>query len=657
MIDYLTQTTLLRLLAVLALVLAPHVVHLPIWESLLLAAVMTWRALISLRQWRLPSAWLKSLIAFACFAAVYFNFNSISGLTAGTALLSVMAVLKLLEMRARRDVMIVVLLMYFILITHFLFSQEIWTIAYLLVSAVCITALLMDCNHAGESLPTRVLLRSGGIMVAQALPLMLIFFVLFPRIPGPLWSLPTDSEAGRTGLSDKMSPGDIAALMQTDEVVFRVRFASTVPTPQQRYWRGPVFDKFDGRGWQASSLAVQPRVVSTAVNGAALSYELTLEASGSRWMLALDMPAPAPAQLPSDSALDYSNVLTATNPISERRIYKGTAYTQYVLQPELNERERSHFLRLPPGYNPRTLELAQQWRASGIDDAAIVNKALLMFRNDKFFYTLQPPKLGRDSIDDFIFNTKQGFCEHYSSSFTFLMRAAGIPARVVTGYQGGEINPLGDYYVVRQYDAHAWSEVWLSGQGWVREDPTGAVAPQRVERGFTSSMTITSGLPGYIVRQQSNPLRFAINMRWDWINQKWNAWVLAYGPDLQADFLGHFGIEDWSQMIIAMTILLTLGTLAVSVLLMRQFAAATPRDHALRCWQRALKKLSKVGVMQRPDEGPRDFVDRIGRDHPAYGDGMKRVLDAYLKMRYLEETDPALERELNDAVATFKPRR
>ncbi|MES2491382.1 MAG: DUF3488 and transglutaminase-like domain-containing protein [Pseudomonadota bacterium] len=655
MIDYLTQTTLLRLLAVLVLVLAPHVVHLPLWENLLLAAIIVWRALISVRQWRLPAPWIRNVISIVCFAAVYFNFNSISGLTAGTALLSVMAVLKLLEMRARRDVMVLVLLMYFILTTHFLFSQELWTIAYLLLSAVCITALLMDCNHAGESLPTRVLLRAGAIMVAQALPLMLIFFVLFPRIPGPLWSLPTDSGAGRTGLSDKMSPGDIASLMQTDEVVFRVRFPGEVPTPQQRYWRGPVFDQFDGRGWQSSNLATQTRSVTTAPIGETLSYELTMEASGSRLMLALDTPAPK--QLPRDSALNYSNVLIAAGPINERRVYKGTAYTQYVLQPTLSDLERAHFLQIPEGYNPRTRRLAQQWRASGIDDAEIVNKALLMFRSEKFFYTLQPPKLGRDSIDEFIFNTKQGFCEHYSSSFTFLMRAAGIPARVITGYQGGEQNPLSDYYVVRQYDAHAWSEVWLAEKGWVRVDPTGAVAPQRVERGFTSSISLANGLPGFIVRQQSNPLRFAFNMRWDLINQKWNAWVLAYGPDLQADFLRNFGIEDWSQMILVMTVLLVLGTLVVSLLLMRQFATVIPRDHALRLWQRALKKLAKVGITQGPDEGPRDFVNRITRDHPAYGDGMQRVLQAYLKTRYLEEADQAAERELNNAVAAFKPRR
>jgi transglutaminase-like putative cysteine protease len=650
--DYLTQTTLLRLLAVLTLVLAPHLARLPLWESLLLAVIVGWRALIALRQWRLPPTWLRSLIAIACFAAVYANFRSISGLTAGTALLSVMAALKLLEMRARRDVMVVVLLMYFILVTHFLFAQELWTIAYLLFSAVAITALLMDCNHAGDALPPRALLRMASIMVAQALPLMLVFFVLFPRIPGPLWSLPSDSGAGKSGLSDKMSPGDISALMQSDEVAFRVRFLDRVPAMRERYWRGPVFDTFDGRGWQASQVAGMQRAVPVELQGQPLRYEMTLEPSGVRWMFALDLPSPL--ALPPESALNYSDLLLAARPLQQRLVYQTTAYTHYRLQPELHPREHQHFLQLPEDYNPRSRALMQQWRAQGLDAAAIVNKVLQMYRQENFVYTLQPPRLARDSVDDFLFNTRQGFCEHYASSFTFLMRAAGIPARVVTGYQGGEKNELGDYYVVRQYDAHAWSEVWLADQGWVRVDPTGAVAPERVEHGLSSAMSLAQGLPGFLAQRKG--LRLSLNMRWDWVNQKWNAWVLAYGPDLQADFLRNFGIEDWSQMILVMTVLITLATAVVSLLLLRQFSPAVPQDRALRLWQRALRKLEKAGLQQRPEEGPCDFTERVMQQRPALTAAMTRMLAAYLKLRYLQEPDRAIERELELAVSALKPR-
>jgi transglutaminase-like putative cysteine protease len=600
----------------------------------------------------MPPAWLRSLIAVACFAAVYANFRSISGLTAGTALLSVMAALKLLEMRARRDVMVVVLLMYFILVTHFLFAQELWTIAYLLFSAVAITALLMDCNHAGDALPPRALLRMASIMVAQALPLMLVFFVLFPRIPGPLWSLPSDSGAGKSGLSDKMSPGDISALMQSDEVAFRVRFLDRVPAMRERYWRGPVFDTFDGRGWQASQVAVMQRTVSVELQGQPLRYEMTLEPNGARWMFALDLPSPL--ALPPESALNYSDLLLTARPLQQRLVYQTTAYTHYRLQAELHPREHQHFLQLPENYNPRSRALMQQWRAQGLDDAAIVNKVLQMYRQENFAYTLQPPRLARDSVDDFLFNTRQGFCEHYASSFTFLMRAAGIPARVVTGYQGGEKNELGDYYVVRQYDAHAWSEVWLADQGWVRVDPTGAVAPERVEHGLSSAMSLAQGLPGFLAQRKG--LRLSLNMRWDWVNQKWNAWVLAYGPDLQADFLRNFGIEDWSQMILVMTVLITLATAVVSLLLLRQFSPAVPQDRALRLWQRALRKLEKAGLQQRPEEGPCDFTERVMQQRPALTAAMTRMLAAYLKLRYLQEPDRAIERELELAVSALKPR-
>ncbi|TXH05067.1 MAG: DUF3488 domain-containing protein [Nevskiaceae bacterium] len=650
MSDYLTQTTLLRLLAVLLLVLGPHLTRLPAWESLLLLTVIGWRALIALRQWRLPAPWLRSLIALACFAAVYANFRSISGMTAGTALLSVMAVLKLLEMRARRDVMVVVLLMYFILVTHFLFSQELWTVLYLLGSAIAITALLMDCNHAGEALPLRMLLRAGGVMVLRALPLMLVFFVLFPRIPGPLWSLPTDAGGGRTGLSENMSPGDIASLMESDEVAFRVRFLDRVPAPGERYWRGPVFDRFDGRGWKPSGLTV-PRPPVIEGSGAPLHYELTLEPQGTRWLLALDMPDPT--ALPPDSALVGDGLLIAPRPIEQRRIVQASAYTRYVLSPTLGGRELAQALQLPPGYNPRTRELAAQWRAQGLDDAAIVQKALQMFRRENFSYTLQPPRLARDSVDDFLFNTRAGFCEHYAGSFTFLMRAANIPARVVTGYQGGEKNEVGDYYVVRQYDAHAWSEVWLQGRGWVRIDPTAAVAPERVEHGVASALTLATGLPGFFAHR--NGARLSLTMRWDWVNAKWNAWVLAYGPELQADFLRNFGIEDVGTMIAVMTVLITLATGVVSLLMLRQFMSVQPHDPALRLWRRALRRLQKLGLEQQPPEGPRDFAERVTRERPELGSAMQRLLSAYLRLRYLDGGHaPEAEREMLAATRALR---
>ena len=651
MTDYLTRTILLRLLATLILVMAPHLTHLPVWEDLLIITLVAWRGLITLRQWRLPPSWLRWLLTLAAFAGVYAEFRSISGLTAGTALLCIMAALKLLEMRARRDVMVTVILMYFILVTHFLFAQEIWAMAYLLCSAVAITALLMDCNHPAEALPLRSILRLSSIMVVQALPLMLVFFVLFPRIPGPLWSLPTDSGSGRSGLSDKMTPGDIASLMESDEVAFRVKFLDRIPDTKERYWRGPVFDNFDGRGWRSSALATQPRPVTAEILGAPLRYEMTLEQHGTRWLFALDIPSSA--ALPPDSSLDYSELLLASKPIQQRHKYQNTAYTLYRLQPELSPQEKNHFLQLPPGYNPRTLRLALQWRAEQPDDAAIVNTALQMFRHENFSYTLKPPRLARDSIDDFLFNTHQGFCEHYASSFTYLMRAALIPARVVTGYQGGEKNDIGDYYTVRQYDAHAWSEVWLPERGWVRVDPTGAVAPERVEHGLSSAMSRAAGLPGFLAAQRSGPRRM-LNMRLDWVNQRWNEWVLAYGPELQGEFLKNFGIEDWSDMILALTIGVTLLMSVIGLLLLRQFAPVSNPDVALKYWRKAGRRLARAGHVQEAQEGPQDFARRVMRDEPRLREPLQRLLDAYLKLRYIEQPDTASQDEMAAAAKSLR---
>ncbi|MGH8460276.1 MAG: transglutaminase TgpA family protein [Stenotrophobium sp.] len=646
MTDYLSRDSLLRLIAVLALVLAPHATHLPVWEILLIITTMAWRVLVELRQWRLPTMLPRAALAFAACAGVYASYHSISGQSAGTALLCVMAALKLLEMRARRDVMIVVLLMYFILVTHFLFSQELWTIAYLLVCAVAITALLMDCNHPGTALPVRPLLRRAVIMVAQALPLMVVMFILFPRIPGPLWGLPSDSGAQRSGPSDSMMPGDIENLILSNAVAFRVRFNGVAPPPEQRYWRGPVFDHFDGRGWKPRIEPGMMPAEAAQVSGAPVSYEITLEPTQQRWIFALDLPAST--GLPAATSLHAADQLLADKPLRDRALYHLRSYLHYQLQPSLDPLQRKIMLQLPPGADPRSRALAAQWRSKGLDDAQIVRAALAMYRGEAFYYTLHPPKLGANSVDEFLFDTRRGFCEHYASSFTFLMRAAGIPARVVTGYQGGEKNAYGDYYVIHQYDAHAWSEVWLAGQGWVRVDPTAAVAPNRVEAGLAAALTAANGLPGFLERRSQVWLQ--LSARWDWANDRWNRWVLAYGPQLQADFLSRFGISDWSDMILVLTVAITLMLSAVGLLLLRQFAPVQSTDRALRLWQRAVRPLRKLGLQQAPHEGPQDFAARVIACQPSLQASMQNVLDAYLHLRYFGGAEHAAQQALRLAV-------
>ena len=650
--DYLPRAVLLRLLAVLAIVLAPHLQRLPLWEILLVMAIGLWRLLATLRQWRPMTRWVRFALTIGAFVAVYASFGNVAGQTAGVALLAVMASLKLTELQRRRDVMVMVMLMYFILITHFLFSQEMWTVLYLLFSAVLITSLLIEANHVDGALPLRVSLRMGGRLVLHALPLMVLLFLLFPRIPGPLWGLPTDAGASQTGLSDEMAPGEIQNLIESDAAAFRVRFNGPAPPADALYWRGPVLAYFGGRSWQAG-----PRpaggTASAELEGQSYSYEITLEPQRRPWLLALDLPSRV--GLPSDASLNADYQLVANAEVKERRLYQLTSHPHYRLQTELSEAQRETFLQLPSGANPRALALARQWRAQGLDDAGVIKAALDMFRGKDFYYTLHPPALGRNSIDAFLFVTHRGFCEHYSSSFTVLMRAAGIPARVVTGYLGGSKNEFGDYYVVRQSDAHAWSEVWLPQQGWVRVDPTAAVAPQRVEQGIGAVLEGTGELPAYLdPSRRGYALRALLEARWDWANAEWNRWVLGYGPDLQQTVLSQLGLVDWSDMILALTvgISLVLGLLGVG--LMRQVLPRREPDPVLQHWLKARKRLSRAGFEQRPDEGPQDFSSRVAAARPDLEAALSRVCSLYLRLRYLQAPDPDAQRELGEAVAALR---
>lgn len=643
--QYLTHRALLRLLVVLALVSAPHATHLPLWESLAIAGLLAWRAVASFRQWPLPPKLLKLMLACAAFIGVYLDYGRVTGQNAGVALLVLMLALKLTEMRSRRDVMVVVFLMYFLLVTHFLYSQELWTALYLLVSSVAITGVLIDAHHPGEPLPLRTTLRLGGGLIAQALPLMVLFFILFPRVPGPLWGLPSDAGPTRSGLSDSMSPGDIAELILSDEVAFRVRFEGPPPPPEQLYWRGPVFTAFNGRTWSASSqdlLLRTPARIET--QGSAVNYELTLEPMRSRWLLALDVPDAR--HLPEGARIDRNASVVLDRPVIERRLIHGRAYTRYrldaSLDPERLEEDRAY----PPWANPRTQELAGQWRSQGLDDGGVIQAALRMFREQSFVYTLEPPLLGRDSVDEFLFETRRGFCEHYTSAFVLLMRAADIPARVITGYQGMEANLLGDYYVVRQSDAHAWAEVWLKNRGWVRIDPTAAVSPDRIERGAREVFEAASARSGFELMRLYRNWREQLLHIGDWVNAYWNGWVLGYGPEVQQLFLSFFGLDSLRNMILALTAGITLTLVWIGAAALRRARPPATTDRTLLLWRRAGRRLARLGFVQRADEGPRDFVARVVSREPALSDPLHALLDAYLRRRYAGEDDPTLDATL-----------
>jgi transglutaminase-like putative cysteine protease len=644
----LSPLALAWLLVTLVLAVAPHAQELPVWLTVLFALLVGWRGFIAFRDKALPPRWLLLIVAALAGAGVLIDYRTLFGRDAGVALLTAMTACKLLESRAQRDGVVLVFLGYLLVMSNLLYSQDIPIVAYLFAVVLIMLAaqVMIYRQHAG--LKALAPLRLAGRMVLQAIPVMLVLFVLFPRIPGPLWGLPKDAYKGRTGLSEEMMPGTVSELSKSDAVAFRVRFAGDIPPPAQLYWRGPVLWNFDGNRWTRNEELPASVPVPFTPEGAALEYAVILEPSNRRWLLAMDLPA----SLPPRAAMTASFQVLRDLPVNEVYRYEMRSYPQYRTGP-LTEVERIRALRLPSRGNPRARALATGWRERDPRPEAVVGAALALFREQAFYYTLTPPLLGVDGVDDFLFRTRQGFCEHYASAFVFLMRSAGVPARVVTGYQGGERNELGDYLIVRQSDAHAWAEVWLPERGWVRVDPTAAVAPARVQDGLYAAVADPDQLPFLVRRGGDSEWLRQLALSWDSLNNSWNEWVLAYGPDRQKEFLSGlgFGPVDWGEMTVGMTVLLGGFGLIVAGLRWRSRLA---RDPVARAWQRFCARLAQRGLARGPHEGPLAFAERVAASRPELAEPVWEIARLYAALRYGPIAPPADLRQLQRLARRFQ---
>ena len=414
--------------------------------------------------------------------------HTFNGVAAGSALLSLVAGLKLLETQSRRDLYVIALIIYFLSLAALLRSESFWLLAYLLGVSWLTTATLLRLTHSTQPSGWRRSARYAGRISAQALPLALVLWLFFPRFDGPLWRMPSDGRGAETGLSDTMSPGDITDLALSDDVAFRVHFNGLPPPAAERYWRGPVLHDFDGRTWRRS---YAPRLTSAGLlpTGPGYRYVVSLEPHQHNWIFALDWPD---GWNLSDAYLNSDYMLVRPALLSRPLDVSVSSHTHVQSAEPLSEAMRRRDIRLPAGRNPRTLQLALDLHRAHPNDLDYVAAVLDLFRRQPFFYTLEPPPLGLNSVDEFLFDTRRGFCGHYASAFAALMRAAGIPARVVTGYYGGTFNRFADYWIVSQSDAHAWDEVWIEGRGWMRVDPTSAIAPTRVQAGLAGSLAASS---------------------------------------------------------------------------------------------------------------------------------------------------------------------
>lgn len=589
-----------------ALALLPLLLQLP--ATLAIGYAIAAVAVAAL-AWRHPVPMaLRLLLVAAMLVAIYWQMGPRPGRDTGCALLAAMLAIKSSELRSLRDARSLLGFSLFAPFSAFLLDQGPTTLLLALAAVVStlLTLQRIADTEADRTSPSAIdQLRVVGRLMAVALPLTLAAFWLVPRLPTPLWGIP-ERAVGRPGLSDTMQPGEWIDLMADDSPALRAQFFGPVPAESQRYWRGPVLTRFDGRAW--TRLDSQRHTPPPAISSADVrwDYQIEYEPTERRQLVALDLPTNAPA----DTQLDADYSLTTQRPLTAltRWRLQSTSYSQF--QPDLPPQLRQQALQLPPGFNPRTHALAQQWRhEAGDDDAVIVQRALRWITGE-FVYTLSTPLAGRHSADEFLFEQKAGFCEHFSSAFVVLMRSAGIPARVVTGYAGGVRNRFGDYWVVRKMDAHAWTEVWLSGRGWVRVDPTAAVAPERIYDTLEDRLGQGNAGGFDMAGQWERASQFG-----DWMRRGWNDMVLSFDAKRQQQLLRPLGIDRLQPaQLIGLFAVLALLTIGGMIWLLAR--GERERDPLLRAWHRLTARYTRLGLAREPHETATDWARRVATTHP-----------------------------------------
>jgi transglutaminase-like putative cysteine protease len=620
-----------------AMAVAPHALQLPLWVIAIFAAGALWRYLGERRAWPRPGRLGRIGLMLLILVAVFRQYHTLLGREPGLALLIALLGLKFLEARTARDDIVCLFLFYLVILGSFLYRQTLWLGAWALLAVTAGLAALIHVTQTG-GLGFAARLRLAGLILVKALPLMTIVYLLFPRIGGALWGLPTDAYSGLTGMPETIQPGSIRSLSESSEIALRVVFDGAPPPLRELYWRGLVLEQTDGHSWSrlASPSIGQMAFTATA---APRRYQVILEPNNKPWMPLLGLPREAPpgARLKSDLTLVHEG------PIRERLYYTLSVYLHYqTAEPGTAVRARN--LQLPPRLSPRVRALAEAWRRRSHDPLQLAEMALDYFRHEHFVYTLHPPLLGEDPVDQFLFDSRRGFCEHFASAFVTLMRAAGVPSRVVVGYLGGELNPSGDYLIVRQSDAHAWAEIRVSGRGWVRVDPTAAVAPERIELGSEAvrrleeqGVALGSLSADAVLRAvRLDWLARAVHTvrgYWDLSDLIWYRWVVDYGKDRQEQFLSALGLMDlsWSRLL---GLAFSGALLPVMLYGLWWLRPRSNTDPALVLYRRFCRKLARAGVVRAPHEGPHAFAERAARRRADLAESIREITTLYETLRY-----------------------
>ncbi len=594
----------LFLLAVITWILLPQIQHTPWWTSAFAACLLLWRARLAWMGGALPGRWLLAGTLALAIAATWATHKTIVGRDAGVTLIVMLLTLKTLELRARRDAMVVFFLGFFVLLSNFFYSQSLPTALAMVLGLMGLLTALVNAHMTAGKPPLTQALRTASLLALWGAPVMVALFLFFPRM-APLWGVPSDDLAGRSGLSENMRVGEVASLAMDDSVALRIRFdtpGGREPPASSLYFRGPVLSQFDGRNWQADEMTDAMAVAQLQVSGEPIRYQMLVEPSKRRWLTLLDA-VPSEPQIPPGASVGRmrmsANLQWMTlRPITDVLRVDAQSYTQFSYGPQKTEGNLQRYLQLPPGSNPRTAELGQQILAQAGASAAtpvLVTAALQRLRSGGYVYTLEPGVVDNiHTADDFWFDSKQGFCEHIASAFAVLMRGMGVPARIVTGYQGGDRNSVDNYWTVRNSDAHAWAEVWIAGQGWTRVDPTGAVSPGRVgqfQRLQAPRGAIASAVGTFVNISTMAQLRAV----WEAVNNRWNQWVINYTQSRQLNLLQNLGFESpsWTDLLR----LLTASLSALALLWLGWARLTRPKiDEWTRLMQEARERLQRHGI-------------------------------------------------------------
>jgi len=641
-----------------ALAATAHLGHAPLWIIAFLYASLSVRVLGAQRGWGLPSRWTLVAIVLLVTAAILVSYRTLNGLQAGTALLVAMAALKVQESRTARDHAVLVFIGYFLCLASLLYEASVLRLVHALVTVWLLTAALLGAQRAPDAVLPVSVSRLSGRILALGLPLTLILFVFVPRLEGHFWALPNSTDEAKTGISEEMTPGAIAHLAQSDEPAFRVRFDGQPPPRELRYWRALVLEDFDGRTWRRPALPLggpPPQVIGS---GSEYHYVVSLEPTQQSWLPVLDHLLAwhdvTAQRLRDDTLLNMDNVSATPARITSLTNFSATSAPSAQVSPEtLGRTEAARALRLPNAVAPRARQLAAMLSADAPDGHVYIDRVLARFRAEPFTYTLDPPLLGKDPVDEFLFDTRAGFCEHYASAFTVLMRAAGLPARVVIGFQGGDPNIYGGYLLVRQSHAHAWSEVWFAQEGWVRVDPTAAIAPERIRSGLDGALPLGA--------RRGNGL---LNLPWvlkareayDAVRAGWNQAVVGFSSAQQASVLDHLG---WTgSPVLGLAVGLSVGFAIAGVALyalqnLRRRGSNT--DRVTRAWARICARLAAVGWPRDLAEGALDYSQRVGRSLPGEAVALAALADTYMRLRYGGNATAAQIAAFSAAARRYRP--